>query len=285
MYLFWHDIFFGINTILWLSTVLWNHLYRRMTNGSLDNSLPLWAVFHFWSRFCLGQDWILSTANKSTDNSKKKGNFYSSGELIRPSILWLLLRKKELTAKDIQEALGLKRQTTYNYLKELEDKGWIKVEYRQHESKPHMNVGYYSRVKKKAKPGAAKKHKKQWIFPADGYIAKLSTADGEFSDPDCEYCDGKVKNAIIEKINFGIAALSEKKKFIQSMSDGELTTFLKTNRNFPGPSLDVLLLTDDEFEQFGQHMKELYSTTIERWLVEHSDQHDENFVVVGFFKE
>ncbi|PWI48568.1 hypothetical protein CEE45_05870 [Candidatus Heimdallarchaeota archaeon B3_Heim] len=226
---------------------------------------------------------MLSTTSKPTNDSKKEDNFYSSGELIRPSILWLLLRKTELTAKDIQEFLGLKRQTTYNYLKELEDKGWIKVEYRQHESKPHMNVGYYSRVKKKAKPGASKK-KKQWIFPADNYLAKLTASD-DASDPECEYCDGKVKNAIIEKINFGIAALSEKKKFIRNMSDEELTVFLETNKHFPGPSLDVLLLTNDEFEQFGQRMKELYSTTIERWLIEHSNMHDENFVLVGFFKE
>jgi DNA-binding transcriptional ArsR family regulator len=251
--------------------------------GSLDESFPLWMLFHFWDRFCSGQDCILSTASTPIDEPKKEDNIYSSGELIRPSILWLLLRKTELTAKDIQEALGLKRQTTYNYLKELEDKGWVKVEYRQHESKPHMNVGYYSRVKKKAKKGYGKK-KKQWIYSADRYLENLS-ADADSTDPDCEYCDGNVKNAIIEKINFGIAALSEKKKFLQGMSDAKLKSFLETNKHFPGPSLDVLLLTNDEFADFGQRMKALYADTLERWLVEHKDQHDENFVVVGFFKE
>ncbi|MHA2096205.1 MAG: helix-turn-helix domain-containing protein [Candidatus Hodarchaeales archaeon] len=225
----------------------------------------------------------MSTASEPTDDLKKEDNIYSSGELIRPSILWLLLRKTELTAKDIQGALGLKRQTTYNYLKELEDKGWVKVEYRQHETKPHMNVGYYSRVKKQPKEGSSKKNK-QWIYSAERYLENLAK-NADSSDPDCEYCDGNVKNAIIEKINFGIAALSEKKKFIRGMSDEELTTFLENNKHFPGPSLDVLLLTNDEFTEFGQHMKELYASTLQRWMVEHKDQHDENFVIVGFFKE
>ncbi len=224
----------------------------------------------------------MSTDVEVIEELKKEENIYSSGELIRPSILWLLLRKTELTAKDIQEALGLKRQTTYNYLKELEDKGWIKVEYRQHPSKPHMNVGYYSRVKKKGKKGKAKK--KNWIYPANRYLEDLN-ADSDTSNPDCEYCDGDVKKAIIEKINFGVAALSEKKKFIQSMSEEELKAFLETNKHFPGPSLDVLLLTNDEFEEFGKRMDELYKDTLQRWLVENKDQHDENFVVVGFFKE
>ncbi len=224
----------------------------------------------------------MTTASKPIDEPKKEDNIYSSGELIRPSILWLLLRKTELTAKDIQDALGLKRQTTYNYLKELEDKGWVKVDYRQHPSKPHMNVGYYSRVKKSPKKKGAKK-KQSWIYSAETYLENLASSDD--SDPDCEYCDGNVRNAIIEKINFGVAALSEKKKFIQAMSDEELKDFLEANKHFPGPSLDVLLLTNDEFAEFGQRMKDLYADTLQRWLVENKDQHDENFVVVGFFKE
>lgn len=225
----------------------------------------------------------MTTATKPTPEPKKEDNLYSSGELIRPSILWLLLRKKELTAKDIQDALGLKRQTTYNYLKELEDKGWIQVEYRQHATKPHMNVGFYSRIKKQPKKGFGNQ-KKQWIYSAERYLENL-TKSSDSSDPDCEYCDGNVKNAIIEKINFGVAALSEKKKFIQEMSDENLTSFLQTNKDFPGPSLDVLLLTNDEFAEFGQHMKKLYASTLERWLVQNKDQHDENFVIIGFFKE
>jgi len=250
---------------------------------SSDELFPLWVLFLLWGSFCLGLDCILSTAADPIDEPKKEDNIYSSGELIRPSILWLLLRKTELTAKDIQEALGLKRQTTYNYLKELEDKGWVKVEYRQHPDKPHMNVGYYSRVKKKATKASSKK-KKSWIYPAEHYLENLA-ADADSAAPDCEYCDGDVKTAIIEKINFGIAALSEKKKFLQGMSDDELKSFLETNKHFPGPSLDVLLLTNDEFSDFGQQMKQLYANTMERWLVENKDQHDENFVVVGFFKE
>ena len=216
---------------------------------------------------------------------EKDESLYTSGEIIRPAIMYLLMRKNELTAREIQSRLGLKRQTTYNYLKELEEKGWIKIEYRQHKTKPHMNVGYYSRAKHEKKEATGKKKKKELIYPAEQYIKSLD--EGVSLEEDCKYCSGNVRDTIIEQINFGIAALSEKKKIIREMSDEDIKQFLKNNRKFPGPIVQWFLLTNDEFEEFGRELKDLYERAINRWLVEegHKGHHDEDLFLISLFKE
>ena len=47
---------------------------------------------------------------------KEKKFELKSNDLIKEAIIYILFRYKGLTAKEIQERLGLKRQTTYNYL-------------------------------------------------------------------------------------------------------------------------------------------------------------------------
>ena len=217
---------------------------------------------------------------------EKDDKFFTFSEIIKPAILYLLMRKNELTAREIQSKLGLKRQTTYNYLKELEEEGKIKIEYRQHQTKSHMNVGYYSRVKHKKKHDSdLEKKLKGQIYPSERYIKSLD--EGISLKEDCAYCSGTVKDTILEQINFGIAALFEKKKLITDMSDEALKQFLKANRNFPGPSVKFFLFTNEEFEEFGKELSDLYERTLRKWLVEedHKGKHDENLFLIGLFKE
>ncbi|UYP47458.1 hypothetical protein NEF87_003743 [Candidatus Lokiarchaeum ossiferum] len=65
-------------------------------------------------------------------------------DIIKYSILFLIFQRgNKCNAKQIQDILGFKKQTTYNYLKELINSGDLIVSSHSHETKKHINVSYY----------------------------------------------------------------------------------------------------------------------------------------------
>ena len=46
--------------------------------------------------------------------------------------------------QQIQEKLGLKRQTTYNYLNKLKKQNLVQLDYHPHPENPRINVAWYS---------------------------------------------------------------------------------------------------------------------------------------------
>ena len=83
--------------------------------------------------------------------SPTRAKYLSSKSTIKGLITFILFRYGKLTAKQIQSRLGLKKQTTYNYLKELQNDDRIGVEYSKVESRPNLSVAYYF-IKKPTPP-------------------------------------------------------------------------------------------------------------------------------------
>ncbi|MFX0066649.1 MAG: hypothetical protein ACFFC7_31300, partial [Candidatus Hermodarchaeota archaeon] len=72
-------------------------------------------------------------------------SFFSSKDIIKQAIRYAILSNgNKLRASEIQEKIGLKRQTTYNYLNELVASKKISIKYVQHPKKPGINIAYYS---------------------------------------------------------------------------------------------------------------------------------------------
>lgn len=70
--------------------------------------------------------------------------FLFLNDIIKYAILYAVNSNgNKCSAKQIQDILGLKKQTTYNYLKELLDSGELMVSYETHETRTHINVAYY----------------------------------------------------------------------------------------------------------------------------------------------
>lgn len=80
--------------------------------------------------------------------NEKKGKLpefsFTSKDMIKSTIKYLLWRHHRLTAKDIQKILGLKRQRTYDYLKELVNDKELSIEYEKLKDRPNVNIAYYS---------------------------------------------------------------------------------------------------------------------------------------------
>ncbi len=185
----------------------------------------------------------------------------SSKEIIKTSMKYMIYRFGPLTAKNFQEKLNLKRQRTYEYLKELVSDEELNITYKPHPDRPNIKIAYYS-------------------IPDVKY------------DPNCTA--EIYKEICIRRINYAIAGFLEAKAAINKMSSDEFAVyddFDNKNAKFYGATPGVHFLTDDEYVDYYQGffnlMKEIRKKNKKRNEDIPKDEriiHEGNLMIFGFFK-
>ena len=211
----------------------------------------------------------------SKNNETKKAKMTTGSGILRnihrESILYLLKRYEKLSANEIQEKLGLKRQTSYNYLNKLLEEKKLQIEYLPHPENPRINVAYYSLIMTKKEIGPD--FGNQIFFVNE--LAKKSIEGKE------------LKEGLLNKINLSIAALIEQRIIIDQLPDEEIIDYLETlykNNNYPGPFTSLIFLTNDEYREIGEEMQKLLNRLWNKWREESPGLSDGNIFMCGFYK-
>ena len=200
--------------------------------------------------------------NYMTNNDKREEKvrsfIFSSKDMIKSVIRYILWRHHRLNAKEIQEIIGLKRQRTYDYLNELEESGELAVEYERLEDRPNINVKYYSINKLKLQEESDEYHKTE--------VNKKST---------------------LRRINYSIAALIEAKTAIEGMALDEFKEYddyKREEEDIWGCMPLVFFLKDHEYDDFYKGFFKLYKELEKKWGEEDKGKHDNNLLIIDFFK-
>lgn len=223
---------------------------------------------------------------KSTTKTKKKGVtpgiFFSSKDLIKATMRHIIFRHGRLTAKEIQDRLGLKRQTTYSYLGELEKAGKIEVEYEKLEGRPNLNIAYYSNKKCPDCLDQKKEKKGKNISYTDKMKNKLSGLSYE-----------EKVSKVTGSIDTLLAALLEVKTHInKTMSENTeeerekaLDDYLALHSDLEGFLSGLILLTDEEYDELLTEMKDVLNRFWQRSEeTEQVGSHSGHTFFYGFFK-
>ncbi|MHA2296058.1 MAG: hypothetical protein ACXAEU_03770 [Candidatus Hodarchaeales archaeon] len=198
--------------------------------------------------------------------SRKRDNYLSSKAIFKSSIQFLLFRYKELTASQIQTKTGLKRQTTYNYLKEMEEDGNIKVRYDKVEDQPNVNIAVYS-LKHQSIPGG----------------------DNELLSEKIRKESCKSQEAMIERIkksiDANIGALLEIKAAFEHLTTEAAAAFVRCDPVAWGFYGFTYLLTDDEYRELITEFKKLIDRLDNKWKEkQEKDMHSGNVFTFTFYR-
>lgn len=190
----------------------------------------------------------------------KKSKFsIKTNDLIKDSIIYLVFRYDGLTAKEIQDKLGLKRQTAYNYLNELVEKNEIGTQEKFLESNPNVKTLVYT-------------YKRRTPFPTAYKFRLLDILKEE--EPN------KIRSELNYQIKMSIASLIETLGFVNSIEDKKLVDYI-TNSNF-GPGIDMILLSDKEFEELGSRFQEVLKELWTKWNKDLKEENRNMFFLGGF---
>ncbi|MHA2245771.1 MAG: helix-turn-helix domain-containing protein [Candidatus Hodarchaeales archaeon] len=173
------------------------------------------------------------------DNSSKKSVDLTKKSIFKSIIRSLILRQGPLTAKQIKEKLGLKRQTTYNYLKELVEEGRVKTEEKTVKDRPNLKVTYYSRVPRPV------------IVPENMTLSEVIKQDA--IKMDSETFSKEMKEVVEDTLT----AIIEIRTLLHGMTDKEIESYVKCNPEVWGFFSPTYLLTDDEYNDWFKEFKQL----------------------------
>lgn len=218
---------------------------------------------------------ISLTENKKDKKSETSTRSDFQGSIYRESILFLLKRYNKLSAQQIQEKLGLKRQTTYNYLNKLKTEDKVQIDYQPHSENPRINVAWYSikTCKREIPPDIGNK-----LFIAKEVITRNKNK---------QFSESQIKQMLLEKINFAMAALIEQKTFIERIDEKKLIEYLQetySSENYPGPFVSSIFLTNKEYMEIGEEFQALLNRLWNKWRIESPGKSDGNIFLYGFFK-
>ncbi|MFX1504616.1 MAG: helix-turn-helix domain-containing protein [Promethearchaeota archaeon] len=193
-------------------------------------------------------------------NSLIKTDYLSSKTIFKGIITFLVFRYGSLTAKQIQKRLGLKRQTTYNYLKELLEEGRIEAKYERIKERPNLSVAYYS--------------------------LKKSTVSEEEDKPLTQrHKEGFSVERIKNALDSNIAALIELRATFNRMNDDEIDAFVRCAPQVWGYYGFTYLLTDDEYGELQMEFKEMINRLNKKWSEsEDHGKHSGNVFTFTFYK-
>ncbi|MFX0209344.1 MAG: winged helix-turn-helix transcriptional regulator [Candidatus Hodarchaeota archaeon] len=192
--------------------------------------------------------------------SLNRTDYLSSKTIFKGIIVFLIFRYGSLTAKQIQKRLGLKRQTTYNYLKELQEEGRIEVRYERLKDRPNLSVAYYSLKKP---PLSEDEDKPLTQRHKEGFSVK------------------RIKNAL----DSNIAALLELRAAFNRMTDDEIDAFVRSVPEAWGYYGFTYLLTDDEYGELQIEFKEMINRFNKKWSEsEDHGKHSGNVFTFTFYK-
>ncbi|UCG02281.1 MAG: hypothetical protein JSW11_22160 [Candidatus Heimdallarchaeota archaeon] len=194
--------------------------------------------------------------------SKKRDKYLSSKAIYKGLIRFLLFRDGELTAKQLQVKTGLKRQSCYNYLKEMKNEGKVSVRYEKVKNKPQIQEAHYSR-----------KHE---ALPKDhDYLSERIRV--ESSDHE------KMLRRIKLAIESNIGALLEIEAAFNRMTPQEAANYVKCDPwGFYG---FTALLTDKEYNELITEFKSMFDRLNKKWEEEkEEDTHSGNVFTFTFYK-
>lgn len=198
-------------------------------------------------------------------SKEKKGFNYSSKDLIKSTIKFLLYRHGKLTAADLQYRIGLKRQSTYNYLNELLSSNEITVDYEPKPGKPNWNISYYS-IKRRELPKELQN---------SSYTERVRNQDPEWDDK---------KKRMIDVFNMNIAAIIEAKAALANMSDEEFKSYIVMKPDVWGIFTSIFLLTDEEYIELQLKFKKLINNFIEKSKEKDNLKQSGNIFSFGFIR-
>ncbi|UCE12208.1 MAG: MarR family transcriptional regulator [Candidatus Heimdallarchaeota archaeon] len=207
-----------------------------------------------------------------TEHKKEGKSLHRS--IYKESILFLLKRYEKLSAQQIQEKIGLKRQTTYNYLNKLKKQNLVQIDYLPHPENPRINVAWYS----------VKSSKKE--IPSD-IGNKIYLAEEVITNKEKQFSRSQIKKMLLKKINFTMAALLEQKTIIEQLDDQKIIEYLHETyktENYPGPFVSLVFLTNEEYKEIGEKFQDFFNQLWNKWREESPGQSDGNIFLYGFFK-
>ena len=196
----------------------------------------------------------------------KQPNFtLKTSEWIKEAIKNHLFRyggeKNGLTAKEIQERLGLKKQTTYNYLKELVENEEIETEEQfLDQTNPNVKTVVYKYKRKNPNP-------LKYNFRLMDIIKEKDAQ--------------KIRVELNRQIKMSLASLIETLGHINSLNDKELLNYALQSEI--GPAIDNILLSDREFKEL-KIMLEEFEKLWEKWSKVESDGENKHLLILGSFK-
>ncbi|MFW9929802.1 MAG: hypothetical protein ACFFD1_10460 [Candidatus Thorarchaeota archaeon] len=192
---------------------------------------------------------------------KEKPFSLKTGEIIKNSIIYLVFRYGGLTAKEIQKKLGLKRQTTYNYLNELVEHNEINTKEEFLDSNPNVKTLIYTYNRRNPEPIQYKIRFSE--------LFKNKTAN-------------EIRQELNYQINISIASLIEAFSFINSIDDKKLVEYAVETYSPIGPGMDMITLSDEEFEELGKGFEELLKNLWSSWRKRPTKGGNNLFLAGGF---
>ncbi|MFX0121797.1 MAG: winged helix-turn-helix transcriptional regulator [Promethearchaeota archaeon] len=196
--------------------------------------------------------------------SSKRDEYLSSKAIFKGLIRFLLFRDGELTAKQLQVKTGLKRQSCYNYLKELKEEGKVRVRSEKDENRSNIIVTYYSI-----------KHEP----PPRDYDTLSERIKHDSMD------DEKMLTRIKSALEANIGALLEISTAINRMKPQEVAKYVKCDPIVWGFYGFTALLTDEEYSELITEFKSLYDRLNAKWERNNTqDTHSGNVFTFTFYK-
>lgn len=178
--------------------------------------------------------------------------------ILKDVVLSLFYRYKELSAKDVQEKLKLKRQTTYTYLKKLEEEGRLVATRRSSPSDSRVKTTYYS-LKPHEQP------ERLSVLYGQDYYPKMDLEEA--------------KKSFVYMNNMAIGLLLENRMFIDALDEEDTASYLLGDPELLGPGLDVLTMGRGEYEEFTKR----FQIFLEDYWREFKDVREDEQEYVFFF--
>ncbi len=197
----------------------------------------------------------------------KRQKYLSTKSLFKATIRFLLFRYGKLTAKQIQERIGLKRQTTYNYLKELVEEEKVTINYQKVPDHPNLNVANYTF------------NRQQLLTRTKDTLTKTIAKETE---EELSISIKRMHNAI----DSSLGALLELKAAFNRMSDEEIEKHVRCDPISWGFFSLTLLLTDTEYNELIGEFQSLINRFDQKWTENPETQnvHSGNVFTFAFYK-
>jgi hypothetical protein len=174
-------------------------------------------------------------------NMSKSNYFFTQKDIIIGTIRFLLYKYRRLTAKEIQQKIGLTRQTTYNYLNELETQKLVQAEYEMVSKKKNVKVAYYSNTPPRG----------QDYFPEEVRHFPL-TERPKHTKVSYEEQIRRINRVL----DMSMAAIIETKTAINRMTEKEFNEYYTRIPETDGFMNFLILLDEEEFQDYQRKMKE-----------------------------
>ncbi len=196
------------------------------------------------------------------DNMLGKKKFLSNKEMLKDAIIFcILMNENRISALHLQKLLGLKKQSIYNYLKELVKENKVIATYEQHPHRPHLLVNYYSISKKKM---GAKEVEMMDSYPqlATDPLGNLDGLDERLEDNLHDNIPkekiSSVRSHLDTQLNYSIAGILIIKQFLDSLEDSAFLKLLQ--HDFPNfkNNPDGFVFTHTEYSLL---LREIFNQT------------------------